>query len=54
MRTMIEWIIDYDDRGWYLEWWHRGDYWGDRHNTRLESCQFEQAICEARKLLNLE
>lgn len=54
MKYGLEWLIDFDELGWYLEYWNRGEYWSSRQQTRLESQQFESAIIEARKILNLD
>jgi hypothetical protein len=54
MKYDIEWAVSGDKLGWYLEWWYRGEYWTNKHHTRLKSTKFENAVCEARQILNLD
>lgn len=50
----IDWTVDSDEYGWYLEYWYPGQYWTNRTRVKLDSGRFEDAVIEARNKLNLE
>ena len=53
-RVGVDWTIDSDVDGWYLEYWYTGEYWTNRTRVKLDSVRFEDAVIEARNFLNLE
>jgi hypothetical protein len=54
MTTRREWTIESDDIGWYLQWWLAGEFWSNKTTVRLSGTKFEDAIVEARIILNLD
>jgi hypothetical protein len=54
MNTRTEWTIESDSDGWFLEYWKPGEYWARSDRIRLKSTRFEDAIIEARIILNLD
>ena len=54
MTSRIEWTIDSERDSWYLEYWKSGEYWSNRHKVFLSATRFDDAVIEARIILNLD